>query len=55
MLKWMAQMNQPELFADVDMEEEVRSYYNEFYHVELTDEEIDQIFHPASEASGLSK
>ena len=54
-LKWMAQMNQPELFADVDMEEEVRSYYNEFYHVELTDEEIDQIFHPASEASGLSK
>ena len=54
-LKWMAQMNQPELFADVDMEEEVRSYYNEFYHVELTDEGIDQIFHPASEASGLSK
>ena len=54
-LKWMAQMNQPELFADVDMEEEVRAYYNEFYHVELTDEEIDQIFHPASEASGLSK
>ena len=54
-LKWMAQMNQPELVADVDMEEEVRSYYNEFYHVELTDEEIDQIFHPASEASGLNK
>ena len=54
-LKWMAQMNQPELFADVDMEEEVRAYYNEFYHVELTDEEIDQIFHPASEASGLNK
>ena len=54
-LKWLAQKNQPELFADIDMEEEVRAYYKEFYGVELTEEDIAQIFHPASEASGLNK
>ncbi len=54
-LKWLAQKNQPELFADIDMEAEVRSYYQQFYNVELTDDDIYQIFHPASEASGLSK
>ena len=54
-LKWLATKNQPELFADIDMEQEVRDYYKRFYNVELTDEDIDQIFNPSSEASGLSK
>lgn len=51
-LKWLAQKNQPELFADVDMNQEVRTYYKRFYHVDLTDDDIYQIFHPAREASG---
>lgn len=51
-LKWLAQKNQPELFADINMEEEVRSYYERFYGVELTDEEVEQIFNPAREAAG---
>ncbi len=51
-LKWLAQKNQPELFADIDMEQEVRGYYERFYNVSLTDEDVNQIFHPAREAAG---
>lgn len=50
-LKWMAQKNHPELFPHMDMEEEVRIYYKRFYHVDLTDEDIYQIFHPSREAA----
>lgn len=42
-LKWMAGINHPELFSDMDMEEEVRTYYKRFYRVDLTDEEIRRI------------
>ena len=51
-LKWLAQKNQPELFADTDMEQEVRDYYKRFYKVDLTDEDVEQIFNPAREAAG---
>lgn len=52
-LKWLAQKNQPELFADIDMEAEVKAYYQRFYNVELSDEDIHQIFNPAREAAGV--
>ncbi len=51
-LQWLAQKNQPELFADMDMEEEVRTYYNRFYGVDLTEDDIAKIFNPAREAAG---
>lgn len=51
-LKWMAKKNHPELFEKLDMEKEVRAYYKRFYHVDLTDKDIAQIFHPSSGASG---
>lgn len=54
-LKWLAQKNQPELFSEVDMEKEVRQYYSRFYGVDLTDDDVEQIFHPSSAASGLGK
>jgi len=47
MLKWMAQKNYPELFT-WDMEEEIRSYFKEFHHYELSDEEIQAILYPSS-------
>lgn len=52
-LKWLAQKNQPELFADIDMKAEVKAYYQRFYNVELSDEDIHQIFNPAREAAGV--
>ena len=50
MLKWMAQKNYPELF-DYDMNEEVKSYYERYYGYELSDEQIEGIFNPSSEAA----
>ena len=50
-LKWLAKKNQPELFADVDMDAEVRAYYKRFYNLDLTDEDLRRIFSPAREAA----
>lgn len=51
-LKWLAKKNQPELFEHIQIEDEVRNYYERFYGIELNDEEIEQIFNPAREAAG---
>lgn len=51
-LQWLAKHNQPELFKDIDMEQEMKDYYQRFYGVELTDDDINEIFNPAREASG---
>lgn len=50
MLKWMAQKNHPELF-DYDMHAEVKSYYERYYGYTLSDEQIESIFNPSSEAA----
>ncbi len=52
MLLWLAKNHHPELFADIDMTEELKSYYKRFYQVELTDENIEKIFAPSREAAG---
>ena len=51
-LKWLAKTIQPELFKDMDMDEEMRDFYSEHYGVQLTDEDIQKIYHPARAASG---
>lgn len=40
---WMATILQPELFADIDMVEEVKYYYSEFYEFDLTDEQAQNV------------
>ncbi|MBR0375899.1 MAG: ABC transporter substrate-binding protein [Firmicutes bacterium] len=40
---WMATILQPELFADIDMVEEIKYYYSEFYEYDLTDEEAQKV------------
>lgn len=50
MLKWLANNNQPELF-NYDMNAEIKSYYKDFYGYDVTDEEVEQILHPSSEAA----
>lgn len=39
LVMWMASFMHPELFSDVDMIEEIKYYYNEFYEFELTDDQ----------------
>ena len=50
MLKWLAQNNHPDLFT-YDMKEEIKQYYQEFYNYTLTDEEVEKILHPSSDAA----
>lgn len=50
MLKWLASNNQPKLF-DYDMNAEIKNYYKDFYGYDVTDEEVEQILHPSSDAA----
>ena len=49
---WMAKTLHPQLFADIDLDHVVRDYFQRFYGVSLTEEEMYKIYHPAREASG---
>lgn len=51
-LMWLATKIQPELFANVDMDQEIKNYYIKYYNVDLTDEDIQVIYNPAREAAG---
>lgn len=50
-LLWMAKTVYPDLFADIDITEETKSYYKDVFDIELTDEQAQMIFAPSSEAS----
>ncbi len=52
MLLWLAQTIYPELFEDIDLAQEMKDYYMNFYNIELTDEDIEKIFNPTREAAG---
>ncbi|MBQ5782769.1 MAG: ABC transporter substrate-binding protein [Oscillospiraceae bacterium] len=39
LVMWMATFMHPELFSDIDMIEEIKYYYSEFYEFELTDDQ----------------
>lgn len=43
MIKWLAKIQHPELFAEMDMEEEIRTFFNDVYNFEMTDEIINEI------------
>ena len=41
----------PDLFADIDLEQQVKDYYQEIYGVELSDEDVAAMFTPSSAAA----
>ena len=47
MLKWMASINHPELFADMDMTEEVKAFIDQFYGVVPTNEQVAVLLNPS--------
>jgi len=51
MLQWMAKQMYPELFEDLDIEQEIKDYYSEFYGLELTDEQVALILAPTPESA----
>jgi len=50
-LWFQAKTSYPELFEDIDLEETVKDYYQQFYHIDLTDDEVEKIFNPVKEAA----
>lgn len=52
-LMWLAKTAYPELFEDIDITEETKSYYKEVFGVDLTDEQANSIFAPVSAASAF--
>ena len=49
-LQWLAKKAYPDLFADIDLGEEVRHYYEKLYGITVTDEQIEAMYNPAKEA-----
>ena len=43
---WTAKKLQPELFADIDLKAMTKSFYQEFYHYNLSEQEIDRLIDP---------
>lgn len=43
LVMWMAKCFHPELFSDIDMVEEIKDYYEQFYEFTLTDEQAENI------------
>lgn len=53
-LQWFAKTVYPELFADVDINEVTKSYFNDFFNIELTDEQVTDMYAPSRDsANGL--
>ncbi|MFA9463787.1 MAG: ABC transporter substrate-binding protein [Velocimicrobium sp.] len=50
-IQWVAKSLYPDLFEDIDMEEITRTYYKDFYGIDLTDEQLNGIFNPSKEAA----
>ena len=44
---WIAKLLYPDRFADINIEEEVKTFYSRFYHLDITDEEVESILNPS--------
>ena len=51
-LLWMAKTLHPDLFADIDLDQMIKDYFQRFYNVELTAEDLHKIYNPPREAAG---
>ena len=43
MVKWAAKIQYPDIFANMDMKEEVKEFFELVYQYELTDEQVSEI------------
>lgn len=50
-LLWLAKTVYPDLFEDMDMTQEVQSYYEEVYGITLTDDQVAQMYTPSADAA----
>ena len=50
-LQWVAKMVYPELFDDVDIHQAAKDYFQNYYRITLTEDQINNMFNPPREAS----
>ena len=50
-LLWLAKTAYPDLFADIDIIAETKTYYKEVFGIDLTDDQAASIFNPTTEAA----
>lgn len=43
---WLAKIFYPEIFTELNLEDEVKKFYLKFYRHELSDEELKEILNP---------
>jgi iron complex transport system substrate-binding protein len=52
-LLFMAKTMYPDVFSDVDLNAEVKSYYKDYFGIALTDDDVQSMFNPSADA-GIS-
>lgn len=52
-LMWLAKHNQPELFKDLKIEDEIKSFYSKFYSIKLDDKDVKNILNPSKKAGDV--
>lgn len=50
-LQWMAQKLYPNLFDDINMDRVIKDYYQRFYGVTLTDEDMETLYNPPADSA----
>lgn len=50
MMMWLATLIQPDIFSDINMEQEVKDYFSNYFQYTLTDEDMAQIMSDAANA-----
>lgn len=51
-LMWLAKKIQPEIFSDLDVDKKIQDYYNKYYNITLTQQDLLEIYNPSRGASG---
>ncbi len=50
-LQWFAKTVYPELFKDIDIEKVTKSYYKEYYNIDMNDEQVNRMYNPPRESA----
>lgn len=50
-LQWLAKHLYPELFEDIDIDTEIKDFFQKFYGVTLSDEDLNTLYNPPAESA----
>lgn len=53
MMEWLATLIQPEIFSDIDMDQEIKDYFKNYFNVDLSEENLNQILSVSQNSSSI--